>query len=230
MDKFHEILQNCHTSYNEAYHVFNFKTVESISSDLRDCQDYETRNFSEFKSSLDIDNLIDNWHNAISDLAEEYLDCHSFICKAVSCFSIDNNFDKGKVEKLRSLFGETNAMFEKCSKTCLGSEICSCLEKQYFKFSTHFLSKYRCVGNNKVEDLINKKIFEFVEVFAHYLKVDGYHEDLNCVNIMRIMEIVSLMKPSQSSTERAMSHVAKQLKTDLNQKFRFKKKMIHLNR
>ena len=112
--------------------------MESISLDLRDYQDYETRNlreksiecsFGEFKSSFDIDNLIDNWHNAISDLAEEYLDRNSFICKAVSCFSIDNNFDKGKVEKLRSLFGETNAMFEKCTKTCLGSEICPCLEK-----------------------------------------------------------------------------------------------------
>ena len=46
-------------------------------------------------------------------------------------------------------------------------------------------------------------------MFPEYLKQDGFHNVLNCPNVMRCLEATQIMKGSQSSTERVMSHVAK---------------------
>ena len=120
--------------------------------------------------------------------------------------------ETSRLESLRLIFLKSNTEFQKCSINCTGVDKCCCILEEFRDFYSHFISKFKPSTSYHLkyastEEGISDNI-SYVQAFSQYLKYDGYHADLKCVNIMRILELTSIMKPSQSATERTMSHVA----------------------
>ena len=64
---------------------------------------------------------------------------------------------------------------------------------------THLLSTklHRLVPKN---DTAPRNDISYIQAFAMYLKDDRFHKSLKCTNIMTLLEMMCIMKVSQSVT------------------------------
>ena len=124
-----------------------------------------------------------------------------------------------KITSLREFISSSNAEFKTCSDTCSGVEKCDCIAREWERFDFHFKANFEPSEGITVQFKGNlESPICYVKAFSFYLNENGYHKELNCTNIMRVLEQISLMKPSQSGTERVMSYVANTVKNRFESK------------
>ena len=119
--------------------------------------------------------------------------CLNFLKK-----NIENEMDT-KVEDFIHLFKSCNTDFKLCSEQCLGLEkSCSCISQELKRFFKHVNDKYPTEKDR-------------TKIITYYLSEFNSAETslLNITNILRLLEVVQLMKSSQSTTERVVSVIKK---------------------
>ena len=167
------------------------------------------------------------WIDAINNNAENYLQIPLPIKHATDAFSIHHNSKLSFDDKLiayKKLLDTVNINFKKCdTKSCLGSQNCPCVRRDFKRFHENFKYNFTSIGSNGLtmsSDKSQSSPFKYVHAFSHYLKLDRkFRNDIKSLNIIRILEIIQIMKPSQSSTERVMSHVANTVRNRYESKY-----------
>jgi len=114
-----------------------------------------------------------------------------------------------------------NLQFESCGMQCKGIDDCDCLASDYKKFMTIFETEWQAVANNNVVMAGTTISQSYTHAFAHYIAKNS-EESAYPTNIIRCLEIIQLMKPSQSATERVMSHVANTVRNRFESKNQFR--------
>ena len=114
--------------------------------------------------------------------------------------NIENEIDT-KVEDFIHLFKSCNTDFNLCSEQCLGLEkSCSCISQELKRFFKHVNDKHPTEKDR-------------TKIITYYLSEFNLAETslLNITNILRLLEVVQLMKSSQSTTERVVSVIKKKI-------------------
>ena len=106
----------------------------------------------------------------------------------------------------RKFFRQNYLNFDICTEICHGFRYCSCLVDQLNIFLDHFSLHYKASNNFKLIKEENQ--ISYTSASSDYLSKNGFHSSLKCVNIMKIIELTTIMKPSQSATKRVMSNVS----------------------
>jgi hypothetical protein len=127
------------------------------------------------------------------------------IALATQLFSLHhkNNLE-GKSTAIKQLFNTVNIQFESCGSECKGVDDCDCLTSDYGKFMAIFQLRYQALPNNSVIRCGTSKSQSYTHAFAHYI-AENNHKNVYPTNIIRCLEIIQLMKPTQSATERVVS-------------------------
>ena len=179
----------------------------------------------EFEEVLATD--MEKWHNDLLKNCDTYLPIPEIMKHAVNAFVIKGDQfhadcfanEKFNLIDLADFHELSNCEFLKCSQECRALyKMSCCFLKEYNKFRSHFSKNFVPCSKKpfmlvpQFDTVESNDSINYVKAFSYYLAEDGFHKDLKCPNIMRLLEIVSLMKPSQSSTERVMSYVANTVK------------------
>ena len=180
--------------------------------------------------------LVRSWYDEIAKNIDLYLSVPKIMSLASQVFKLNRkNCEKDetftaaatssaqKIISLREFISLSNAEFNTCSDTCSGVEKCDCITREWERFDFHFKANFEPSEGIIVQFKGNSESpINYVKAFSFYLNENGYHKELNCTNIVRVLEQISLMKPSQSGTERVMSYVANTVKNRFESKLQFK--------
>ena len=151
------------------------------------------------------------WVDIIIKHFDDYLGVPSSIKLANIVFN-NGNADKLRLKSLKDLIKEINVEFTTCEEFCLGLKKCFCLESELNCFKQHF----SCLEEKN-------KSSSMLDLLAYYLADKNYAEiqKLHIPNILKVIEIVQLLKASQSSTERTMSVIANHVKGKFEGRFKY---------
>ncbi|XP_047741583.1 uncharacterized protein LOC108668256 [Hyalella azteca] len=190
--------------------------LEEVISNL----DLKTRNKVERSRDTVISLTEENskWIEEICNEAPNYLVIPTPIRLATDLFSIHKNKHSASI---KNLFDSVNIKFESCDDECKGFLECTCLENDYLKFMEIFRSEWQAGANNKLIKHGSETLQSYTEAFAHYISSNN-DKSKYPVNIIRCLEIIQLMKPTLSATERVMSHVANTVHNLFDSKYVYK--------
>ncbi|XP_047735974.1 uncharacterized protein LOC108674270 [Hyalella azteca] len=159
------------------------------------------------------------WIDLICREAQNCLKIPKPIALATQLFVIHNKSDliEEKSTGIKQLFDTMNIEFEHCGKQCKGLHQCTCLQNDYINFIKEFQSEWRPGNDNRLYRHGCTRSHSYTDAFAHYIQ-QNIAATKYPLNIIRCLEIVQLMKPTQASTKKVMSHVADSVKN----RFEFK--------
>ncbi|CAL4069415.1 unnamed protein product, partial [Meganyctiphanes norvegica] len=140
-----------------------------------------------------------DWSMSLVLEFDNYCEIPECIDKMVHFFNRQTNMNVKK-DIFICLFSKLNIIFFKCGNTCKGFETCSCVSKEVEKFHHHF--------SNKTKSIIIESNIQYLDLLRNYL-TDPKNQQLNMINICRLIEVTLLMKASHSSTEKVISVIHK---------------------
>ena len=155
---------------------------------------------------------------------DKYLEIPRFMRLSMELFSL-HKCDSIQRDQVNELAATLNIEFEPCSENCATVTDCDCLKNQYEKFIYIFRQSFTPVKNFQlVKNNENDATpICYVDAFAYYLdERNNLAREGISVNILRILELRQIMKPSQSATERVMSHVANTVHQRYETKYLYK--------
>ena len=161
---------------------------------------------------LQVKNAYRNWIGRLLSEFDRYLCPHESVTLAVNVFSLDNGLSVGeRVGHLWNFLGIVNTEFKPCSSSCYGLDLCDCLDRGFQRFSDYI----------EKEKLSDKE--KSVNFYAHFLaeRNKAVITPLRITNILRSLEVVMLLKPSQSSTERIVSIIERVVPRRFSNVYRF---------
>jgi hypothetical protein len=169
----------------------------------------------------DIKDDLDNWITAITDKIDVYHVIPKVVSLATSAFSLHEGCTDDMVMFASELAKEVNYIHEQCSTDCKNVD-CKCFKDSHAGFIELFRQEYDPVEKNK---LMKKKEpgnpIKYIEAFSTFFH-EKYISKIS-TNVYRLLEIIQLMKPSQASTERVMSHISNTVHNRFESKYSFDK-------
>ena len=161
----------------------------------------------------------------ISEKFDKYLSVPEVVRLACNVFEVLNDdlttdVFNNKVSYFRSLLSIINVKFSLCTDNCLGINYCSCIENELRSFYSHFFRfKLKTSQNN----------IDYKAILSFYISVKNIEtvSKLHIPNVIRALEVVQLLKASQSNTKRVMSVIAKAVKGEYENVDRFGRHQKH---
>ena len=183
--------------------------VFKIQINLNELKDKIGKNLRKVQEHWDVLQEFKDWIYAILQNFETYLGSP----KVFTLLSAFLNITLVNIESRKiflEIFLELNIDFYKCSEQCTGLEYCGCVTNELTRFFNHF---------NKTE-LVNLQ-----SKISYYFDITNNSEisNLKIINVLRVLEITQLLKPSQSSTERVISFLKKVVEGHYENVYRFGK-------
>ena len=226
-------------------HQYGYRGVEKeFTVNLRELQaDFKKTTLESIDTHqviVDAQLLQDQYKEWVDDLAHDfdtYIEIPPAVLHATSAFTLSEYVPFGeRVEHVRQFMAMINTNFHPCSEVCQGAQKCICIEEEMQRF-LHNANlevqkeqrknwKYDTCDTSGICEPIDasrKMNYSYSNIFAHYLadSSDKVRDELKIVNILRVLEIVQLLKASQSSTERVFSTVKQVVSGRFENRYRF---------
>jgi len=200
--------------------------------------DTETKKLHHAQRLAQQESIRVNYERWLGTLVEEfgnYVEVISELQTGIGAFTLseERSLDE-RVDSLRSFLSTVNTDFEPCGAFCQGIDSCACLANQMETFLKNVQSQLD-VRHWKVKVSSEPGLnFDYSAIFAYYLadENDSLRQELRITNILRALEMLQLMKASQSATERAFSVIGKVVSNRYENKYRIdpRKDPIDVNR
>ena len=200
--------------------------------------DTETKKLHHAQRLAQQESIRVNYERWLGTLVEEfgnYVEVSSELQTGIGAFTLseERSLDE-RVDSLRSFLSTVNTDFEPCGAFCQGIDSCACLANQMETFLKNVQSQLD-VRHWKVKVSSEPGLnFDYSAIFAYYLadENDSLRQELRITNILRALEMLQLMKASQSATERAFSVIGKVVSNRYENKYRIdpRKDPIDVNR
>lgn len=140
------------------------------------------------------------WYSSLLEKCDHYLPIPDIMNHALKTFVIKgnefhaDNYGMSEVGcfDLIDFHEASNCEFVKCSQACRGLYACSCIDLENKKFTKHFLANFKPSESSKftLTPIVEPgqqdvKDVTYLQAFLRYLSEDGFHQSLNCPNMMR---------------------------------------------
>jgi len=177
----------------------------------------------------------EKWVSEILSDFDKYIEIPTVIDKAVKVFTLSENIPMSeRTEDLRQFMEMVNTNFLPCGDYCKGLQSCTCLGNKLHSFLSNVQEQVKIKHeeiwsqntstehSSQYPEMQNNIHYNYSTIFAYYLaeKNSNVIDKLKITNILRAIEIVQLLKASQSSTERVFSIVSKVVKGRYENRYR----------
>ena len=219
-----------------------YRKKQSFSVNLRNSQNCPIRELEsndELQVKIEkVKEQYESWAICILNDFENYLEIPVVIDMAIQTFTLGVDIPLvDRVRTFRIFFSMVNTEFMPCDSSCTGLNSCSCVSEQLELFLQNVEMELRVthsdpwtVGNSVLDGNCSRRQirYNYSAIFAHYLAIGNeiLSDKLKIVNVLRALEVVQLLKASQSATKRAFSIVGNVVKD----RYELQKNVIHGNR
>ena len=185
-----------------------------------------TGNIGQYKAQAEaIRTNYERWLDALVKDYPKYVQISSELSAATDALTLSKEISVAdRVTCMRQFLGAVNTAFEPCNDRCLGVAECDCLTKEVESYIDH-VTCHMTVQRKVPWEIISSDGsvgYDYSAIIAHYLSDENatLRQELHITNVLRAMEILQLMKASQSATERAFSIVANVISNRFENKYK----------
>ena len=157
----------------------------------------------------------ESWVESIINRFDSYIELPQLLHCATKIFNISGNIPfSERLQNLRLLLSTMNSEFQHCSENNCTIETCHCLAGELERFLTDVKERVQIADDDPLvtTNLKDGEVtcYHYSKIFAIYLADtnQSLRQQLNITNVLRAVELVQLLKASQSATERAFSVVS----------------------
>jgi len=174
----------------------------------------------------------ESWLDELLNDFSNYIEIPTVVDLATKTFTLSEKKPlSDRVQHLRTFLSMVNTEFMTCGEMCTGLDSCNCVTQQLQSFmqnvemqlTVQHADPWTC--DISVKGQRDKVQYNYSTIFAHYLadNNDKLRDELKIINILRALEVVQLLKASQSATERAFSIVGRVVQGRYENRYRLNK-------
>ena len=182
-------------------HVSHLNLLRTESTDAENMQRHAT--------AASIAVSYEKWLDCLVADYDQYIESSRELQNGIDAFTLNkDNSLQYRVECLREFLASVNTEFLPCGSSCQDVQSCNCLSQEIKTFLEDVEEQFEVERTVPWREVTSDGLrYDYSAIIAHYLKdsSEGLRQKLNIMNVIRSLEVLQLMKASQSATERAFS-------------------------